>query len=129
MNETTLNPVDGLPEWKGRPVTTEVAKRRAAKRSRRFVMVGWSELATSLCAYGADQPTRLLMVIHLQARLQRTVAKRGWTELVHADLHSVGLVSCNLSKAVAKLEQAGVIEVRRRPGKRPLVRLVKACKE
>jgi hypothetical protein len=41
MAAVEIDPIDGLPAWKGRKVATELQKRRAAKRACRFVMAEW----------------------------------------------------------------------------------------
>jgi hypothetical protein len=119
---------DDLPDWavKGRPVEPEWRKRRNAKRARRFVMIGWAELAPALCALGTDKATRLLLVLHLHERLQRARTNDGWIDLLLHDLKATELADGHLNRAVAKLERFGRVEVRRRSGKRPLLRLVKA---
>lgn len=122
----TATVVDDLPDWAipGRKVESEWRKKRAAKRARRFVMVGWGELASDMQAVGTDRATRLLMLLYLYARLQRVKTGGGWIELALHDLATVGLADKNFHRVVEQLETAGRIEVRRRPGKRPLVKLV-----
>jgi DNA-binding transcriptional ArsR family regulator len=83
---------------KGRKVEPEWRKRRKAKRDRYLVLL-------------------------LQRKLQRTQRADGWIELIRHRLEAVGLADSNLYKIVAKLEKAGLVEVQRRPGKRPLLRL------
>jgi hypothetical protein len=116
-----LNPVDGLPEWKGRKIVTEVQKKRAAKRARRFVMVEWGRLMSIMDGLKFTRPQRLVFVLLLQENLQRTRANDGWIKLEQKDLLATGLADSDLYKAVAKLETLGLIEVQRRPGKRPLL--------
>jgi hypothetical protein len=124
MSEVTkLNPVDGLPEWKGRKVVTERQKTRAAKRARRFVMVEWGWLTKALCTVDANRVVRLLMVLSLHEKLQRTSRAGGRIELVQHDLAAMRIADSHLSRDIAKLETLGLIEVQRRPGKRPLLRL------
>jgi hypothetical protein len=125
MGDIKLNRVDGLPEWKGRKVETELQKRRAAKRARRFVMIEWGDLVPALHALDTDRATRLLLLLLLQDKLQRVRTKNGWIELVKHDLEAVDLADSNLTKWVVKLETLGLIEVQRRLGKRPLLRLIK----
>jgi hypothetical protein len=117
--------VDDLPDWaiRGCKVEPEWRKRRKAKRDRVFVVASWSELMPALQALGTDQATKLYLVLLLQRKLQRTRRADGWIELIRHRLVAVGLANNNLSKAVAKLEKAGLVEVQRRPGKRPLLRL------
>jgi hypothetical protein len=119
--------VDDRPDRaiKGRKVTPEWRKRREAKRARRFVMVEWGELVPALQALGVNRAARLLMVLYLHANLKKVRATAGWIELVLHDLQAVGLGDNNLNRDVARLETAGVVEVQRRLGKRPLLRLIK----
>jgi hypothetical protein len=116
-----LNPVDGLPEWRGRRVVTELEKRRAAKRARRFVLVDWGVLAPAMQTMGTDRATRLYLVLHLHAKLRRTTD--GWVKLPPKDLAEVGLADGNFNRAVTKLERLGLVETRRSTGRRPLLRL------
>jgi DNA-binding transcriptional ArsR family regulator len=121
MSVVKLNPVDGLPEWKGKRVVTPRQKARAEKRARRFVMVGWGEVASACRVAGTDRATRLLMVLYLHRNLSKN--RDGWIAPEQKDLIAIGIGDSNLSKDVAKLEALGLVEVQRRPGKRPLLRL------
>jgi hypothetical protein len=123
-----IDPVDNLPAWKGRRVVTRLQKERATKRARRFVLVEWGELVTAFGALGFGRAQRLFFVVLLHQNLKWVAANSGWVELAHADLAAVGLADSNLTKAVAKLETLGLVEVQRRPGKRPLLRLVTSGK-
>ena len=58
MSVVKLNPVDGLPEWKGRKVVTERQKARVAKRAGRFIMIDWGDLVRGLRILGAGRATR-----------------------------------------------------------------------
>jgi DNA-binding transcriptional ArsR family regulator len=122
MSVVELNPVDGLPEFKGRKVVSDRQKLRAEKRAHRFVMVGWGELAAACQAVDADRAVRLLMVLYLHRKLSRS--RDGWTLPEQKDLAALGIADRNLGRDVAKLEALGLVEVKRRPGKRPLLRLV-----
>jgi hypothetical protein len=119
-----LNPVDGLPEWKGRVVVTARQKARAARRARRFVIIEWDSLISTMNILRFGRAQRLFFVLGLHRKLQMTQAQDGWLQLERADLIAAGLADCNFTKAVVRLERAGLIEVQRRPGKRPLLRLV-----
>jgi hypothetical protein len=118
--------VDDRPDWaiKGRKVEPEWRKRRKAKRARRFVMVEWGELARTLQIAGVNRTGRLLMVLYLHARLGSVQANGGWINPALHDLQAVGLGDGNLNRDVTQLEAAGLVEVQRRPGKRPLLRLI-----
>ena len=107
----------------GTPVVPEWRKRRDAKRARHFVMIEWGTLATDMHTLGMDRTSRLYLVLHLRARLRTTRTRDGWIELVRHELAAAGLADGNLSRDVATLEAAGLVEVRRRSGKRPLLRL------
>jgi hypothetical protein len=128
MSVVKLNPVDGLPEWKGRKIVTERQKQRVAKRARRFVMVEWGRLVTTMTKLGFTRAQRLIFVLLLHENLQSACANDGWIKLEQKDLVGVGLADSDLYKAVAKLEALGLVEVQRRPGKRPLLRLVEPGK-
>jgi hypothetical protein len=119
-----IDPVDGLPVWMGRKVEPEWRKKRAAKRARRFVTVGWGELVPALHALKIGRAGRLLFVLYLHRNLTKAKANGGWIELVRHDLVAVGLADKHLCRDVAKLEAFGLVEVQRRSEKRPLLRLV-----
>ena len=118
-----LNPVDGLPEWKGRKVVTERQKGRVARHAHRFVMVEWNELVTIMTKLRFVRHARLMFVLLLHQKKRATQTNGGWVELKRADLADVRLADSNFSKATFQLEKLGLIEVQRRPGKRPLLRL------
>jgi hypothetical protein len=119
-----FNPVDGLPEWKGRKVVTELQKARAAKRARRFVVVEWGVLVSIMAKPGFPRHIRLLFVLLLHQKMRMVQSNNGWVELRRADLIDVNLANSNFYKAVTGLEGLGLVEVQRRPGKRPLLRLI-----
>jgi hypothetical protein len=123
------NPVDGLPEFPSRRVKLGVSKRRQAKRRRRFIMVEYGDLARELSVLKASRPVRLLLLLHLYTRLQKAKAKQGWVEPALHDLKAFGLADGHLSRSVIKLEQTGLVEVTRRHGKRPLLRLIEHVEE
>jgi hypothetical protein len=129
MSVVPLNPVDGLPEWKGRKVVTERQRQRAAKRARRFVMVEWGFLVSALNALKCGRAQRLFFVLLLHRNLRMTRTNDGWIGPAQKDLIAANLADRNLYKAVASLKRAGVIEVQRRPGKRPLLRLTDKSQE
>jgi hypothetical protein len=126
MSVVKLNQVDGLPEFtKVRKVVTERQKARVTKRASRFVMIEWGELITIVTKLGLVRHARLLFVLLLHRKSRVTQTNNGWIELKRADLVDVGLADSNLSKATYQLETLGLVEVQRRPGKRPLLRLIK----
>ena len=126
MSVVKLNPVDGLPEFtKVRKVVTERQRARAAKRARRFIMVEWGELVRLLRVLGAGRAVRLLFALWLHQGLNKTRRNDDWIEVDQKDLIALDLSDSNLSKATYQLETLGLVEVQRRPGKRPLLRLIK----
>jgi hypothetical protein len=124
MSVVKLNPVDGLPEWKGRKIVTERQRRRAARRAQRFIMVEWGYLLSKLEALKLGRTQRLFFVLLLHQNLQKAQASNGWIMLERKDLAAAGIADSNLYKAVANLEALGLIEAQRRPGRRPLLRLI-----
>jgi hypothetical protein len=64
------------------------------------------------------------MVVWLHHNLQTVRANDGWVKLEQKDLIAMGIADNNLYRDVTRLEALGLIEVQRRPGKRPLLRLV-----
>ena len=61
-------------------------------------------------------------LLHMQAKIEGEV----WLTPRLSFLAEAGLGDRKVrSRAVAELEQAGLVEVRRRPGKLPLLRLIK----
>jgi hypothetical protein len=124
MSVVEVNPVDGLPEWKGRQIVTPRQKARAEKRGRRFVLASWDLLVPAMHAMGCSRAQRLFFTLLLHRKLQRVQAQGGWVLIKLTDLKAVGLADSNFTKAVAHLEKLGLIEVQRRPGKRPLLRLI-----
>jgi hypothetical protein len=114
------------PDWaiKGRVVRLGWRKRREAKRARRFITVGWAELTTAMYALRIGRVARLYLTLHLHARLKTTQTRDGWIELFKHELDAAGLADSHLSRDVTRLESVGLIEVQRRLGKRPLVRLI-----
>ena len=85
----------------------------------------WGWTTKALCAVDTDRATRLLVVLSLHEKLRQTKRSHGWIELVRHDLVAIGIADGHLGRAVAKLETLGLVEVQRRPGKRPLLRLIK----
>jgi hypothetical protein len=124
MATVEIDPVDGLPAWKGRRKVTELQKRREAKRAQRFVMVSWGYLVPRLSLLKFGRAQRLFFVLLLHRNLTKAKANGGWVELIQHDLVAADLANSNLYKAVTKLEAFGLVEVKRRRGRRPLLRLV-----
>jgi hypothetical protein len=117
---------DDLPDWaiRGRSIEPEWRKKRAARRARRFVMVSWEDLTVVARTLGMDRASRLFFLLCLRNKLTRTRSADGWIELALHDLAALDLADRNLGRVVARLERVGLVEVQRRSGKRPLLRLV-----
>ena len=81
----------------------------------------WPELAAVVAAEVSGRSVGLWLAIRMQARLERREWVRGRTHL----RQSLGFTNrAAHSRAVAELERLGFIEVQRRRGYAPLVRLV-----
>jgi hypothetical protein len=103
-------------------VETGAARKRRAARDRLFVpSTPWPEFAAVVAAGVSGRAVGLWAAIRMQARLEGEEWVRVRTHLRE------GLGFANRaahSRAVAELERVGLIEVRRRKGYAPLVRLV-----
>ncbi len=110
---------DDIPSAK---VETGVARKRKASRERLFIpSTAWPEFATVVAAGVSARAVGLWMAIRMQARLEGEEWVRVRTHL----RESLGFSNrAAHSRAVTELERAGLIEVRRRKGYAPLVRLV-----
>ena len=81
----------------------------------------WPELAAVVAAGVSGRSVGLWLAIRMQAKLER----REWVRVRTHLRHSLGFTNrAAHSRAVAELERLGFIEVRRRTGYAPLVRLV-----
>jgi hypothetical protein len=107
------------------PVTkaeTGAARKHKSARSRLFLpSTAWPGFAAAVAAGVSGRAVGLWMAIRMQARLEGEEWVRVRTHLRE------GLGFANRaahSRAVAELERVGLIEVRRRKGYAPLVRLV-----
>ena len=109
--------IDGI---RGRVAGSPAVHRRKGRQTGLFLRVGWEEAATALARMGAPYATRLWMVAQLQTELEHP--RDGWVKPRQQLLAEIGL-SSHAHDAVARLEQLGLIEVQRSPGKRSLVRL------
>jgi hypothetical protein len=110
---------DDFPSGK---VETGVARKRKANRNRLFIpSTAWPEFAAVVAAGVPGRAVGLWMAVRMQARLESEEWVRVRTHL----RESLGFSNrAAHSRAVAELEKAGLIEVRRRKGYAPLVRLV-----
>jgi hypothetical protein len=91
-------------------------------RQRLFVpSTAWPELAAVVAAGVAGRSVGLWLAIRMQARLER----REWVRVRTHLRQGLGFTNrAAHSRAVAELERLGFIEVQRRKGYAPLVRLV-----
>jgi hypothetical protein len=91
-------------------------------RNRLFVpSTAWPELAAVVAAGVSGRSVGLWLAIRMQAKLER----RDWVRVRTHLRESLGFTNrAAHSRAVAELERLGFIEVRRRKGYAPLVRLV-----
>ena len=111
---------------KGRKITPEWRKRRAAKRTRRFVIADWGRVGAR-AAHDKVGPSDAIALGPLSAppnssELQPEAAGSSlfamtWTQPV--------CLTATSTKSSLGSKTLGLIDVQRRPGKRPLVRLVK----
>jgi DNA-binding transcriptional ArsR family regulator len=101
---------------------TGAARKRKAARDRLFIpSTAWPELAAVVAAGMSGRAVGLWLAIRMQARLEGEEWVRVRTHL----RESLGFTNrAAHSRAVTELERAGLIEVRRRKGYAPLVRLV-----
>jgi hypothetical protein len=91
-------------------------------RQRLFVpSTAWPELAAVVAAGVSGRSVGLWLAIRMQAKLER----RDWVRVRTHLRQSLGFTNrAAHSRAVAELERLGFIEVQRRKGHAPLVRLV-----
>ena len=110
---------DNIPAAKAE---TGVARKRKAARDRLFIpSTAWPELAAVVAAGMSGRSVGLWLAIRMQARLEGQEWVRVRTHL----RESLGFNNrAAHSRAVTELERTGLIEVRRRMGYAPLVRLV-----
>ena len=101
--------------------TLPLARRKGA-RGRLFIpSTAWSELAAVVSAGVSSRSVGLWLAICMQAKLER----REWVRVRTHLRESLGFTNrAAHSRAVTELERAGLIEVQRRSGYAPLVRLV-----
>src|SRR4051794_16294621 len=95
---------------------------RKASRDRLFIpSTAWPELAAVVAAGVSGRSVGLWLAIRMQAKLEGNEWVRVRTHL----RESLGFTNrAAHSRAVTELERAGLIEVRRRKGYAPLVRLL-----
>ena len=97
------------------------AKRRAARDQLFIPSTAWPEFAALVAAGLSGRAVGLWMAIRMQAKLER----QDWVRVRTHLRQSLGFTNrAAHSRAVAELERLGFIEVQRRQGYAPLVRLV-----
>jgi hypothetical protein len=96
--------------------------KRKATRDRLFVpSTAWPELAAVVAAGASGRSVGLWLAIRMQATLEG----REWVRVRTHLRQSLGFTNrAAHSRAVTELERAGLIEVQRRRGYAPLVRLM-----
>lgn len=127
--------LDGPPKWwrgkpehwpspeKRRAVREEMVRARKARAlSRWYVKLSWHELAGAMQALSTDRATRLWLLVKWQDRVEKP--DDGWLLPKRQLLASLELVGPNYGIVVNRLEERGLIEVQRRPGKQPWLRLI-----
>lgn len=102
-----------------RHVTLPTARRQRSGRQRPFVR-GPLDL-DELAAASAAHPRGLGMLLAL--RYRRDVTGKDWVTPPAKVLEGFGLDRSARSRVLKALEAAGLVEVQRRPGRPPLVRL------
>src|SRR3954468_20352881 len=117
-NRLRLRP-DDIPAVKAE---TGVAHKRKAARDRLFIpSTAWPELAAVVAAGASGRSVGLWLAIRMQAKLEG----REWVRVRTHLRESLGFTNrAAHSRAVTELERLGLIEVQRRKGYAPLVRLV-----
>ena len=103
-------------------IETGTRHKRKASRDRLFIpSTAWPELAAVVAAGVAGRSVGLWLAIRMQAKLKG----REWVRVRTHLRESLGFSNrAAHSRAVTELERAGLIEVQRRKGYAPLVRLV-----
>ena len=103
-------------------VDTATRTKRTVTRDRLFIpTTAWTEFAAVVSAGASGRSVGLWLAIRMQAKLEG----RDWVRVRTHLRESLGFTNrAAHSRAVAELERLGCIEVQRRPGYAPLVRLV-----
>jgi DNA-binding transcriptional ArsR family regulator len=105
-----------------RKVETPAHRRRRRQRGKFFVPASqWLEVAAALSRVSTSRAALLWHLLRMQSKIE----EEGWLVPRLSFLVEAGLGDRKArSRAVVELEQAGLVEVRRRSGKLPLLRLV-----
>jgi hypothetical protein len=128
--------LDSLPKWwrgkaehwpapeKRRQAKENKAKaRKAGTLSRWYIKLSWYEVTKAMHILSTDKATRLRLLMKWQDRVEDP--DDGWLLPKQQILDASGLNGSHYNLVVTRLEKLGIIEARRRPGKRSLLRLVK----
>jgi DNA-binding transcriptional ArsR family regulator len=105
-----------------RVVPSERAERTRADRGRSAFVKGPLPLGWIGAAVGCGDARGLPVLLALKAKAD--AGRETWTKPPATVLQDLGVGRMARSRAIAALERAGLIEVRRRRGRPPLVRLV-----
>jgi|ERR671919_322387 DNA-binding MarR family transcriptional regulator len=114
----------GIEEIETEDVELETIRRLKRWRAQRYIRISWSRMRTLMLAAGTDRSTRLLMVLVLLEKLDQVQSNAGWIKLRGHILKDLELDQTSFCAVVNRLEKKGVIETKRSPGKRPLIRML-----
>jgi hypothetical protein len=105
-----------------RKVETSAHRRRRRQRGMLFVpALPWLGVVQALSRLSTSRAVLLWHLLHMQAKIEG----EEWLTPRLSFLAEAGLGDRKArSRAVAELERAGLADVRRRPGKLPLLRLI-----
>src|SRR3954452_18085066 len=105
-----------------RVLPSERAGRRRAGRERSTFVKGPLPLGWIGAAVRCGDTKALPVLLALKAKAD--AGRETWTKPPAATLQDLGIGRMARSRAIAALERAGLVEVRRRPGRPSLVRLL-----
>jgi hypothetical protein len=110
---------DEIPAAKVETATSR--KRRRARKGLHIPATAWPAFAAVVASGVSGRSVGLWVAIRMQAKIEG----QPWVRIRTHLRESLGFTNrAAHSRAVTELEQAGLIEVERRPGYTPLVRLV-----
>jgi hypothetical protein len=112
---------DGNPEAGAKAEVPAVKKRKRARKGWYLPATAWPEFAVVVASGVSGRSLGLWCAIRMQAKVE----KKPWVRVRTPLQESLGFDNrAAPSRAVAELEKHGFIQVERRPGRAPLVRLV-----
>jgi hypothetical protein len=112
-------------EIRGRKVEMAWEKRRRERKTRRYLHVAWPDLVRVVAGVlEVEQALRLWLVVTFQSTMEKP--RDGWVTPRRSLLAEMGLAHKHFDEVVGRLEHKGLVEVQRRRGKRPLLRLIGA---